>query len=241
MPRSSSAPTRGWQRESKNYIDDTEIEVQRRRTAGWELGLTHKQFIGTATLDASVAYRRGTGAFHALRSPEEMAQLWDPTLPLEGTSRMKLITADAQFSVPFRLGKQRLRYTAAWRAQWNRTPLSPQDRFAIGGRYTVRGFDGESSLSGERGWSLRNDLSLGIGAARSSTWLPTTAASAAHPRSGSPAVTWPAWHWPARRLAAAFLGWLRGFGAAQTRPFPHRLHHIRLQPGLALLIRHKDT
>ncbi|MFX6258498.1 ShlB/FhaC/HecB family hemolysin secretion/activation protein, partial [Acinetobacter baumannii] len=85
----------------------------------WELGLTHKQFIGNATLDASVAYRRGTGAFHALRSPEEMAQQWDPTLPLEGTSRMKLITVDAQFSVPFQLGKQRLRYTAAWRAQWN--------------------------------------------------------------------------------------------------------------------------
>ncbi len=154
---------RGWQRTSKNYIDDTEIEVQRRRTSGWELGLTHKQFIGAATLDATLAYRRGTGAFHALRSPEEMAQAWDPSLPLEGTSRMKLITADAQFSVPFQLGKQRLRYTAAWRAQWNRTPLSPQDRFAIGGRYTVRGFDGESSLSGERGWSLRNDLSLGIG------------------------------------------------------------------------------
>lgn len=154
---------RGWQRTSKNYIDDTEIEVQRRRTSGWELGLTHKQFIGAATLDATLAYRRGTGAFHALRSPEEMAQAWDPTLPLEGTSRMKVITADAQFTVPFQLGKQRLRYTAAWRAQWNRTPLSPQDRFAIGGRYTVRGFDGESSLSGERGWSLRNDLSLGIG------------------------------------------------------------------------------
>ncbi|WP_313248800.1 ShlB/FhaC/HecB family hemolysin secretion/activation protein [Stenotrophomonas indicatrix] len=154
---------RGWQRTSKNYIDDTEIEVQRRRTSGWELGLTHKQFIGAATLDATLAYRRGTGAFHALRSPEEMAQAWDPTLPLEGTSRMKVITADAQLSVPFQLGKQRLRYTAAWRTQWNRTPLSPQDRFAIGGRYTVRGFDGESSLSGERGWSLRNDLSLGIG------------------------------------------------------------------------------
>ncbi|PSD22802.1 hypothetical protein C7E12_22645, partial [Stenotrophomonas maltophilia] len=40
-------------RESKNYIDDTEIEVQRRRTAGWELGLTHKQFI------AFSAYARG--------------------------------------------------------------------------------------------------------------------------------------------------------------------------------------
>lgn len=190
---------RGWQRTSKNYIDDTEIEVQRRRTSGWELGLTHKQFIGNATLDATVAYRRGTGAFHALRSPEEMAQAWDPTLPLEGTSRMKVITADAQFTVPFQLGKQRLRYTAAWRAQWNRTPLSPQDRFAIGGRYTVRGFDGESSLSGERGWSLRNDLSLGIGGGQEFY------VAADYGRIGGPSVQWQS----GRDLAGMALG-LRG-------------------------------
>ncbi|WP_223484911.1 ShlB/FhaC/HecB family hemolysin secretion/activation protein [Stenotrophomonas indicatrix] len=190
---------RGWQRTSKNYIDDTEIEVQRRRTSGWELGLTHKQFIGAATLDATLAYRRGTGAFHALRSPEEMAQAWDPSLPLEGTSRMKLITADAQFSVPFQLGKQRLRYTAAWRAQWNRTPLSPQDRFAIGGRYTVRGFDGESSLSGERGWSLRNDLSLGIGGGQEFY------VAADYGRIGGPSAQWQS----GRDLAGMALG-LRG-------------------------------
>ena len=30
--------------------------------------------------------------------------------------------------------------------------------FSIGGRYTVRGFDGEASLMGERGWLLRNDI-----------------------------------------------------------------------------------
>ena len=190
---------RGWQRTSKNYIDDTEIEVQRRRTSGWELGLTHKQFIGAATLDTTLAYRRGTGAFHPLRSPEEMAQAWDPTLPLEGTSRMKVITADAQFSVPFQLGKQRLRYTAAWRAQWNRTPLSPQDRFAIGGRYTVRGFDGESSLSGERGWSLRNDLSLGIGGGQEFY------VAADYGRIGGPSAQWQS----GRDLAGMALG-LRG-------------------------------
>ncbi|WP_115558734.1 ShlB/FhaC/HecB family hemolysin secretion/activation protein [Xanthomonas dyei] len=154
---------RGWWRQSTSAIDDTEIEVQRRRTAGWEVGLNHRQFLGKVTLDASVAYRRGTGAFDALRAPEELARAFDPSIPLEGTSRMKLIVADAQLTVPFQLGSQRLRYSASWRAQWNRTPLAPQDRFAIGGRFTVRGFDGELTLSGDRGWSLRNDLSLALG------------------------------------------------------------------------------
>ncbi len=154
---------RGWWRESKNFVDDTEIEVQRRRMAGWELGITHKQFLRMATLEGSVAYRRGTGAFGALPAPEDLAHAADPGSPLEGTSRAALITADAQLTLPFRLGKQSMRYSASWRGQWNRTPLVPQDRFAIGGRYTVRGFDGEVSLTGERGWLVRNEMGVTLG------------------------------------------------------------------------------
>lgn len=146
---------RGWWRESDNSVDDVEIGVQRRRMAGWEAGLTHKHFIGAATFEASLAYRRGTGAFNALQAPEELSG--------EGTSRSRLVTADAQITLPFQIGNQRLRYSGAWRGQWNRTPLVPQDRFAIGGRYTVRGFDGEVSLTGERGWLLRNDVGLALG------------------------------------------------------------------------------
>lgn len=146
---------RGWWRKSDNFIDDTEILVQRRRTAGWELGATHRQFFGPVMLDASVALRHGTGAFDALPAPEE---LFD-----EGTSRFKLITAEAQMTAPFRIGRQSLRYLGSWRGQWHRTPLVPQDRFAIGGRYTVRGFDGETSLSGESGWLWRNDIGLALG------------------------------------------------------------------------------
>ena len=146
---------RAWYRDSDNFVDDTEVEVQRRRMGGWELGFTHRQFFGPTTLDASVAYRRGTGAFGSLQAPEEAFG--------EGTSRSKLISADAQIAIPFKVGTQPLRYTANWRAQWNRTPLVPQDRFSIGGRYSVRGFDGELSLSGEHGWTLRNDLGLSLG------------------------------------------------------------------------------
>ena len=153
----------GWLRDSKNFVDDTEIEVQRRRMAGWAFGVTYKQFISAATLDASINYKRGTGAFGSLESPEERFHDIDPTTPLEGTSHPELITADATFNVPVQIGEQHLRYTGAWRAQWNQTPLVPQDRFAIGGRYTVRGFDGELSLAGEHGWTLQNTFALALG------------------------------------------------------------------------------
>jgi len=190
--RKAGAYVRAWTRSASSYIDDTEIEVQRRRTAGWELGLTHREFIGSATLDANVAWRRGTGAMDAMRAPEELHG--------DGTSRLELLTADAQLSVPFAIAGQRLRYAGTWRAQWNRTALTPQDRFSIGNRYTVRGFDGEVSLSGDRGWFVRNELGRTLG--RSGLEL---YAGADYGEVGGRSAQWLA----GKRLAGAVLG-LRG-------------------------------
>lgn len=144
------AYVRAWERASANAIDDTEVLVQRRRQGGWEAGLTLKRFVGAATLEANLGYRRGTGAFDALHAPEEAFG--------EGTARAQLVSADAQLTLPFQRHGERFRYLASWRAQRSGAPLVPQDRFAIGGRYTVRGFDGELSLTGDRGWLLRNEL-----------------------------------------------------------------------------------
>lgn len=152
--RKTAMALKAFRRSSRNFVDDTEIEVQHRVVGGWELSLNHKEFVGSATLEATVAHKRGTGAFGSIVSPEESFG--------EGTSRMKLYTAEVSFTAPFKLnlagGERRLRYVGLVRAQWNRTPLTPQDRFAIGGRYSVRGFDGETSLVSDRGWLIRNDL-----------------------------------------------------------------------------------
>lgn len=153
--RKTTLSLKAFQRRSKNFIDDTEVEVQRRSVGGWEAGVSHKEFIGQSTLDINAAYKRGTGAFGSLVAPEEAFG--------EGTSRFALTTFDINLNVPFKLGEQKLRYGAVLRGQSNGTALTQQDRFAIGGRYSVRGFDGESSLSAERGWLLRNELGLAMG------------------------------------------------------------------------------
>ncbi|MDB5999481.1 MAG: putative activation/secretion protein, partial [Rhizobacter sp.] len=54
---------KGWSRSSRNFIDDTEVEVQRRKVGGWELGVEHQQHVGEARVDLRFATRRGTGAF----------------------------------------------------------------------------------------------------------------------------------------------------------------------------------
>ena len=143
-----------WTKKSHNYINDTEIEVQRRRTAGWEVGLNHTQYIGETVLQLFANYKRGTGGNKSLPAPEEAFG--------EGTSRMQIFTAGIDFTYPFTIGNQPFRFNTSWNGQWNGTPLTQQDKFSIGGRYTVRGFDGELSLSGEKGWLWRNELGWNI-------------------------------------------------------------------------------
>ncbi len=138
---------RGWSRQSGNFIDDTEIEVQRRRTAGWEFGVQHQRTAGPVAWSLGLAYRRGTGASGALAAPEEAFG--------EGVSRPRIVHADfsASLAVMPSVG-----YELVASGQWSWQSLVPQDRFSIGGRSTVRGFDGERTLSAARGWWLRQEL-----------------------------------------------------------------------------------
>ncbi|WNO04239.1 ShlB/FhaC/HecB family hemolysin secretion/activation protein [Rhodoferax mekongensis] len=153
--RKSTVHLKAFERHSNNYVDDTEVQIQRRVVGGWEMGLGHKEFLGSATVDANLAYKRGTRDFAALDAPEESTG--------QGTARFNLWVADVTLNQPFKLLTQSLRYQATLRVQGNETPLTPQDRFSIGGRYTVRGFDGESSLTGDNGWLLSQDLAWSLG------------------------------------------------------------------------------
>lgn len=150
----TSVSLKGFQRSSKNFIDDTEVTVQRRVVAGLEWGLNHRSSWSGGSLEANANYRVGTGAWGSLPAPEEAFG--------EGTSRMRLWLMDTTMQQSFALAGQQWSYSGNWRAQYNKTPLTPQDRLSIGGRYTVRGFDGRSVLSAERGWLLRNELSTPV-------------------------------------------------------------------------------
>jgi len=146
---------KGLLRTSSNAIDDATLESQQRSMTAWEAGLGHRHFLASAVAELNLSYRRALD-----RQGPEPADEWQ--LPQIAT-RYGLWLADASLNVPFSLGTAKLRYTATGRAQWNRQALPPQDQFSIGGRYSVRGFDGDLSLQAERGWFLRNELALALG------------------------------------------------------------------------------
>lgn len=203
--RKISLSVRAYQRRSRNFIDDTEVEVQRRRMGGFAAGIHHKEFIGAGTLEADLTWKVGTQHFGTLRAPEEHYA--------EGTSRPRLFNADVRLSMP--LGRA-FAYQGAWRRQWNRTALVPQDRFAIGGRYTVRGFDGEASLAAERGWLLRNDV----------IWMLPIAGQQMYAALDHGAVAGPgAARLLGTRLTGAALGWRAQVGRLQANLFAGKPLH----------------
>ncbi|MDY7579779.1 ShlB/FhaC/HecB family hemolysin secretion/activation protein [Herbaspirillum sp. RTI4] len=140
---------------SSSFINSTEINVQRRNTTYAELAWIHTHYFGPAQLDLTLANRWGT-AWLGGQGEADWRTENDPM------HRYSLQSLDANLVLPFSVAGQPLTYTGTLRAQTTRSRLYMSDMFAIGNRYTVRGFDGETMLAAERGFFLRNDLEAPI-------------------------------------------------------------------------------
>jgi hemolysin activation/secretion protein len=147
----------------KSFIEDTEIPQQRRNNTTLEFGLTDRHYFGQSQLDATLAFRQGIGGLGAQ----------DDVLAAEGgpTWRYRMMVLDANLSVPFKMADQPLRYVTTLRGQFTSDRLYFVDDLTIGSRYTVRGFDGENLLAGERGFYWRNELQAPLGASGQSLYV----------------------------------------------------------------------
>lgn len=141
-----------WEKENKNYIDEFELDNQRRKTAGYEIGLNSSFFIDNGLIAFGATYRKGTGAKGSLKAPEEEYG--------EGTSRFQTLLTYLNFRK--KSSTKPLIYDFKFNCMWNITPLTMQEKFNIGGYYSVRGFDGKMSLAGDRGYYIRNTLEYQI-------------------------------------------------------------------------------
>lgn len=144
----------GFAKQQSNFIDDTEVEVQKRRTAGYQAGVGYETVIGKTQWIGDVMYQRGTGAFDAIDPPEALFN--------EGSARAGIVKVGVDVNHPMQIANQALNYHAAFKGQYATEALVPNERLSIGGRYSVRGFNGERSLSGDHGAILRQELSAYI-------------------------------------------------------------------------------
>ena len=144
---------------SHSYIEGTEIALQERDTTFAELAWVHTHYFGAAQLDLTLANKWGVNWLNGQAYSRDITGQQDPST---NNLHYTLQTIDATLSVPFKIASQPLTYVATFRGQATRSALYAMDQFSIGGRYTVRGFDGELTLAAERGFYLRNELDLPI-------------------------------------------------------------------------------
>lgn len=149
----------GYVKSQESDIDGTIIDVQTRKTAGYLFGISHETTFGKQanhSLSTDISYKRGTAAFNALPSPEE---LFD-----EGSARVGIYQLTSSLTSRYNPSINNkplpIIHSTTLKAQYATDSLTPDLKMAIGGRYTVRGFDGERSLSADNGILIRQDISF---------------------------------------------------------------------------------
>lgn len=140
-------------RERHNYIDGEEIDVQHQKTTAMELGIKHRQQVGRTQANIYGFVRKGIGGWGAIQQP------WEDGVN-NGTPRYTLWGLQLNLSSPIQVGHRMGLYTFRFVGQYAKQMLNSSDQLSIGGRYTVRGFDGERTLSGEYGAYIQNEWAL---------------------------------------------------------------------------------
>ncbi|MFJ2993044.1 ShlB/FhaC/HecB family hemolysin secretion/activation protein [Pandoraea sp. NPDC087047] len=196
----------------RSFIEDFEISQQYRNNTYVQLGATHRQYFGSAQADIALNYRQGMPWFGA------QDDLRDPVtrLPTQQTYRYRMFTLDVQWSVPLRVPVLALRYVGMFHGQTTADALWAVDQLAIGGRYSVRGFTGDQTLSAERGFFLRNELHVPIGASAHAVY-----AGVDYGRVFGPSAR----YLPGTQLAGAVIG-LRGQIGAYGGPWGNASYDV---------------
>ena len=141
-------------RRYRYFLSDTELELQQKEITNLQLTLAHRRYIQDNVLDATISLQRNVSWF-GNRPTTEMLY--------NGYHRAgRLMTFDLQAWLPFQLAGARMSYQPRFLLQASPDKLITQDQFSIGNRWSVRGFDGEASLTGNSGWFLSNTVNLDL-------------------------------------------------------------------------------
>ncbi|MBQ0329889.1 ShlB/FhaC/HecB family hemolysin secretion/activation protein, partial [Providencia rettgeri] len=141
-------------RKSKYKLEDVKLLSQERDLTTFKVGVSHRQNIDNATLDASIYYQRNVPWFGAEES-------WDMKYG-DASHMARVYTMDVSAMIPVAFDDFIMSYNPQLFVQYSRDRLTIQDQFSLGSRWTVRGFDEEFSLIGDKGFYLRNEFNFYI-------------------------------------------------------------------------------
>ncbi|WP_175686779.1 ShlB/FhaC/HecB family hemolysin secretion/activation protein [Burkholderia anthina] len=153
--RSGSARTRVAlklaRREDRAWFEGVELLVQKHAITSYTLSASHLQRLPRASVEAGVSLRGSLRGLSAYPGYVQDRDHWN--------GGYRIATANAALDMPFAIGARRVDYRGSFIVQRAPSPVPSTEFMQIGGRYTVRGFDGNETLAARNGWILRNELS----------------------------------------------------------------------------------
>lgn len=215
-------------RSAESFLDDVELVVQRRRTTNVEWGFDFKKFLDSGSVDWSMSYRRGIGWGKA--QDDYLSAATDGL-----TIRPRILTWNGSVNQRFQFGEAPVSWSTQLRGQATRDMTLSIDQISIGGRASVRGFDGDSVLLAENGVVLRNETSMPFSIADG--WVSNLYVALDYGRVSGPSSA----QLPGNVLAGCAVG-VRGqwrkvyFDLSLATPLkkPHQFHTTRINPYLSV-------
>ncbi len=136
---------------SHNYLDNQFLAVSSRALSVMDVDASHWQATRWGVMQHTLTYSQGLSRGNALKDPSGLPE----DAPKAQFSKWGLTV---NYTLPFEVGGQRLSWNTSLTGQASNDVLYGSEQMLIGGHYTVRGFV-NSTLSGDEGFYVRNDLS----------------------------------------------------------------------------------
>ena len=136
-----------------SFINRSEIDVQRRNTTSWSIGIHQKRYGKNGSLDWLVQYERGV-PWWASPGPTDYLG--------EATTQYHIYTGKVNYQRTLTLWNRKATYTMEAKGQYTNSELYSSEFFNIGGWYAVRGFTGDRNLAAEQGFYVRNTLDISL-------------------------------------------------------------------------------
>lgn len=139
-------------KESRSFLEDQLLGVSSRKLSILDLDGNVSTSLGSGILGLSLGWTEGLSTAGALRDMDN--------LPFVAPrAQFKKLKFGATYNQPFQWQGGEWSISSVLTGQAARTTLYGSEQMAIGGIYSVRGFV-RSTLAGDSGYYLRNDLSL---------------------------------------------------------------------------------
>lgn len=141
-------------REDHTWFAGQEVGVHKHDITSYEMGFSHREKWSDIVLDAGVGLRASLAGLSSFPGVVYGQSNWN--------GRYRIVTATASVDAPIRFGTRRFGYRGTFFLQHSPVAIPPTEYLQIGGRYTVRGFDGNSTVAAASGWMWRNELAAPV-------------------------------------------------------------------------------